>query len=103
MAAEKKEINLEINFHADAQNWEQRVKGELEAPHKWNETWGQLFTKGVPFDYNERAKHLEGELKKIPQEKKTLPPKYGVAEPFPEIKAGQDFRRKKLNFEGNEY
>ncbi len=96
---DKKDIAIEINFHADAQNWEQRVKGELEAPHKWNETWGQLFSGGAPTSYPERTQYLQDELKNIPLERRKLPPKYGVGAPFVEIKAGQDFRRKKLFYE----
>ena len=92
--AEEKKSTKESNPHADAQNWNQRVKGELEAPHTWNETWGQLFGKGVPLEYGDRAKYLEEELKKMPGGTK-LPPKYGVGAPFKEIE-GQDFRRKKL-------
>ena len=99
MAEKKEKVNVEINFHADAQNWEQRVKGELEAPHKWNETWGQLFVRDVPFEYGDRAKYLQEELKKIPPERRALPPKYGVGAPFPEVKTGIDNRRRKLNFE----
>jgi hypothetical protein len=38
----------EKNPHADAQNWEDRVRLEMEAPHKWNETWGTYFNSGVP-------------------------------------------------------
>lgn len=92
MADEKKA--KDVNPHADAQNWNQRVKGELEAPHTWNETWGQLFGRGIPLDYTERANYLEEQLKKMPGGTK-LPPKYGVGPPFKEIE-GQDFRRKKL-------
>jgi hypothetical protein len=42
----------------------QRVKTELESGKKWNENWGTLFGGGVPNDYTERVKFLEGELKK---------------------------------------
>lgn len=97
----KQEVNAEINFHAAAQNWEQRVRGELEAPHKWNETWGQLFSGGTPTTYPDRVRHLEEELKKIPPDRRQLPPKYGVGEPFQEIR-GQDFRRKKMFFESSD-
>jgi hypothetical protein len=94
-------VNVEINFQAESQNWEARCKGELEAPRKWAETWGELFVKEVPVEYEARVKYLQSELKKIPPERRSLPPKYGVGAPFPEVNTGADFKRKKLNFEPN--
>ena len=51
---------------AQAKNWEDRLKIESEAPHKWNENWGELFPSGVPHDYSERIKYLEAEVNKMP-------------------------------------
>eukprot|EP01041_Mallomonas_annulata_P005586 gene5586-11261_t len=53
----------ERNFVADQQNWEQRVKSELESATKWNDNWGELFKGDVPHDYEGRIKHLEEQLK----------------------------------------
>jgi hypothetical protein len=33
----------DYNAVADGYNWEQRVKGEIEAPKKWSEAWGKYF------------------------------------------------------------
>lgn len=41
MVEEKK--SKEVNAVAEGLNWEQRVKGELEAPQKWVKDWGQFF------------------------------------------------------------
>jgi hypothetical protein len=87
--AAKKQLNPE----ADAKNWEQRLRSEQEAPHKWNEAWGSLFSNGVPHDYKEKIAHYEAELrsKPVPQ----IPSKYGVGKAFKEP-ANCDFRRKKM-------
>ena len=47
---------------ADAKNWEGRLKTEYEAPHKWNEAWGELFQNGIPCEYGARAEFLKTEL-----------------------------------------
>lgn len=81
------------NPEADAKNWEQRLRTEQEAPHKWNDSWGSLFNSGVPHDYNERIKHLNEVLKSKPN--LNIPSKYGVGQPFREPSCN-DYRRKKL-------
>lgn len=81
-----------VNPHAAAKNFEQTCKTESEVPHKWNETWGQLFFKGIPYEYEGRIKYLEEQLKNTTAAK--LPPKYGVGAPFKDI--GIDFKRKKM-------
>jgi len=45
MADQKnKDVNKkDANAVADAHNWEQRVKGEIDAPRKWTESWGPYF------------------------------------------------------------
>eukprot|EP01038_Epipyxis_sp_PR26KG_P010673 gene10673-14333_t len=97
MATEEKKTK-QINPLAEAKNWEQRLQTEAEAPHKWNESWGEMFDNGVPHEYADRIKHFEEKLKKLPPAK--LPPKYGVGEAFKEIQvSGHDHRRKK--FEAN--
>jgi hypothetical protein len=93
--AEEKKLK-QSNPEAEAKNWEQRLKTEQEAPHKWSEAWGSLFDNGVPHEYNKRVQYLESELKKVPNSKPL--PKYGVGQPFKEMGFG-DFKRKKLFYE----
>lgn len=64
-----------------AKNWEQRLKTEYEAPHKWNEAWGELFNRGIPGEYKERMEFLKNELKLQPVTKCT----YAPGEAFKEL------------------
>lgn len=91
--ADKKNGGVEKNPMADAANWNARVITEIEAPHKWNEAWGQMFQTEIPHDYKERIKYLEEELRQLPNIKPY--PKYGGSEPFPTL-GGSDNRRKKM-------
>lgn len=91
MAAEKK--GKQSNPEAEAKNWEQRLKTEQEAPHKWNESWGSLFDNGVPHEYNSRINHLEEEMKKMPNVGAL--PKYGLGAPFKEM-GFESHKRKKM-------
>ena len=81
------------NPMADAANWNARVNTEQEAPHKWNEAWGQMFQSNIPHDYQDRVKFLQEELKALPEIKPY--PKYGGSEPFPTF-GSEDRRRKKM-------
>lgn len=92
MGDEKK--TRDTNPLIETLNWEQRVKTELEAPHKWNEAWGTYFCNDVPMEYESRVKYFSEELKKFPQSS-IHPPKYGVGQPF--MTLDPDRRRKKLN------
>ena len=47
---------------AEAANHTQRCLTEEEAPHKWNEAWGQLFSGGIPHDYKDRVEFLSLDL-----------------------------------------
>lgn len=78
---------------ADAKNWEDRLRTEAEAPHKWAETWGPLFDNGVPNEYDERKAFFAKKLEGIPAVR--VLPRYGVGEAFKEI-GGKDFRKKKF-------
>lgn len=93
MSENKERRKVEKNPLADAKNFEVSCKTEAEAPHKWNETWGQLFFKGVPFEYPDRIAYLENELKKLGGV--TCPNKYGTGEKFHDATL-TDFRRKKM-------
>ncbi len=70
------------NPMAEAANWNARCITEEEAPHKWNEAWGQMFSGGIPHEYPERIAYLENELKNCPPVKPL--PKYGLGSPFKE-------------------
>ncbi len=98
MAEEKKK--KEVNPLAEARNWEDRLRTEQEAPHRWNESWGELFDNGVPHEYTKRLEYLEKQLKTMPAIKPV--PKYGQGEAFKEIKVGVDPRRKKM-FQEDQY
>jgi hypothetical protein len=70
---------------ADAKNWESRLRTEYEAPHKWNEAWGELFSRGIPGEYGARIEFLKDELSKQPKTEKTFQdgqafPKFGTIE-----------------------
>jgi len=61
---------------SEAKNWEDRVRKEMQAPHKWSEDWGTLFNGEVPHEYDDRVKHLEEVLKTKPQGQ--ILPRYGL-------------------------
>lgn len=82
------------NANNDAANWEARVRNELESSHKWNADWGEMYSNGIPFDYDGRIKYLEGELSKCPPQAGQVP-KYGVGEKFTEYGV-KSYKRKKL-------
>ena len=62
--ADNKKKN-ERNFIADQQNWEQRIKSELDSANKWNENWGVLYVRDIPTDYEGKVKYLEDKLKRL--------------------------------------
>ena len=82
------------NANNDAANWDQRVRNELESSHKWNADWGEMYSNGIPFDYDGRIKYLEEELKRFPKEASKIP-KYGMGKPFKEIST-KSYRVRKL-------
>jgi len=71
-----------------AKNWEGRLRTEYEAPHKWNEAWGELFNNGIPGEYGARAEFLKKEIDAQP----TVEVKYPDGSNFP--KFGQNESRK---------
>jgi hypothetical protein len=75
------------NPMAEAANHTARCRTEEEAPHKWNEAWGQLFSGGIPHDYGERVAFLKAELENCGDAK--LFPKYGVGPAFREPDFGR--------------
>lgn len=56
----------EVNYVAEAFNWEQRVKGENEAARQWASNWSSVFAPDSAKTYSEKIKHLEKEMAKLP-------------------------------------
>lgn len=94
MATDDKKPQKVRNANNDAANWECRVRNELESVHKWNADWGEMYSNGIPFDYEGRIQYLESEVAKCPKEAKRIA-KYGVGEKFKEI-GSRDYRRRKM-------
>lgn len=94
MAEDKKA--KQPNPLAEAKNWEDRLRTEQEAIHKWNEAWGGLFKDNVPHEYDDRLNYLKSKLQEMP--KVQALPKYGVAQPIKEF-AMKDHKRKKMFYE----
>lgn len=82
------------NAMAAAEQWNTRCITEEQAPHKWNEAWGQMFSGGIPHEYADRIAYLEKELQSCPP--LHLAPKYGVGPPFKETGA-RDYRIKNMH------
>jgi len=78
---------------SQAKNWEQRLRTEMEAPHKWTEAWGELFNNGVPTEYTARVEFLKEELKK--HKKSEI--KYTDGSAFPTYGA-PSFRKQKFGY-----
>ncbi|KAH8056395.1 hypothetical protein JL721_9995 [Aureococcus anophagefferens] len=55
-----------IHTVADAQNWEQRVKSELEASKQWYKDWGSLYAPSQPTNYQDRIEKLQAKADEIP-------------------------------------
>ena len=78
---------------AESQNWELRVRKELESHQKWNSDWGTLFPNDVPNELQARAEYLEKKLKDDKIEKLPRNP-IGYYEPLKDV-GKKDHRRKK--------
>ena len=64
---EKESKDREHNYVADAQNWEARVKGELESARCWEANWGDLYHEGSKGSGGkDRIKSLEEQIQKLP-------------------------------------
>lgn len=71
---------------ADAQNWEQRVKSELEASKQWYKDWGSLYAPTQPTNYEERINKLQEKANQIPGVRlQTNNSIYGQGKPFKEF------------------
>ena len=56
----------EINYVAEAFNWEQRVKGENDAARQWASNWSSVFAPEMPKTRAEKIEYLEREMAKLP-------------------------------------
>ena len=71
---------------ADAQNWEQRVKSELEASKQWYKDWGSLYAPSQPTNYQDRIEKLQAKADEIPGVRlQTNNSIYGTGKPFKEF------------------
>lgn len=63
-----KEKDKERNYVAEAQNWEARVKGELDSARCWEANWGELLYNDGPGEGStqDRIANLEAQIKKLP-------------------------------------
>lgn len=77
----------ERNIVAEQQNWNQRVRTELDSARIWNECWGQLYCKDVPADYEERIKYLQAQVASLPGQslQSVMRSTHTGAPPFQEI------------------
>mmetsp|Transcript_26099 Transcript_26099/g.34271 ORF Transcript_26099/g.34271 Transcript_26099/m.34271 type:complete len:95 (+) Transcript_26099:170-454(+) len=87
----------EHNFVADQQNWEQRVKAELESAKEWEGNWASLYQEAEkPLSTEEKIKKVEEEIAKLPgqslQTNSTM--SFNGGSPFNE-NARRDFGRKR--------
>lgn len=74
------------NFVADGQNWEGRVKSELEASKQWYKDWGSLYAPQEPASYEDRLARLREMAEKIPGARmETNNASYGTGKPFKEF------------------
>jgi len=77
---------VEHNFVADALNYEQRVRSELEVAKRWYEEWGVLYCPEEPRCYQTRVDMLTKKSQEIPNHSyKTTSQEYGVGKPLPDI------------------
>ena len=74
------------NFVADAQNFEQRVKAELDGAKQWYSDWGSLYCPEEPTSYSGRIKKLEDRAREIPGVRlETTNTSYGTGKPYREF------------------
>ena len=71
----KSKSSVPRDLVAEQRNWEQRILNEYDSPHKWNETWGKIFEKEIPFEYDQKILYLEKQLEKFQNKDSIHPPK----------------------------
>ena len=76
----------EKSFVAEAQNWEGRVKAEVDAAKIWYKDWGSLYAPDMPDDYEARIAQLQEKADAIKGGRlQTNNSDYGVGKPFKEF------------------
>mmetsp|Transcript_725 Transcript_725/g.1056 ORF Transcript_725/g.1056 Transcript_725/m.1056 type:complete len:94 (+) Transcript_725:28-309(+) len=91
--------NKEHNYVADQQNWEQRVKTELDSANEWERNWASLYNQeGKSLSIEDKIKALEEKVSEIPGTRlQSGNHTYGTGQPFQEV-ARKDHGRKKHDF-----
>lgn len=89
----------EHNFVADAFNWEQRVKGELNSAKVWSSNWGDVFAPDSAKSYSEKIAKLKEKLASLPPVQalmSTTHLSFTKVQPYKE--SGKDYKRKNTTF-----
>ncbi|KAJ1456336.1 hypothetical protein M885DRAFT_517837 [Pelagophyceae sp. CCMP2097] len=83
----------DVSYVAEVQNWEQRVKSELDASKQWYKDWGTLYAPNEPTGYDERIAKLRAKASEIPGARlETNNSIYGQGKPYAEFR---DVKQKK--------
>ena len=99
MTADQHSGKREHNFVADAFNWEQRVKGEINAAKVWSSNWGDLFSPDSAKSYSEKIAKLKEKLASLPPVQaltSTSHLSFTKVQPYKE--SGNDYKRKSTTF-----
>ena len=84
----------EHNFVADAFNWEQRVRGELQAARAWSPNWGSVYAPNAPKDYSEKIAKLKEKMEKLPVQAMMSNSQMSYTEVRPYKEYGKSYGRK---------
>ena len=89
----------EVNYVAEAFNWEQRVKGENDAARQWASNWSSVFAPNAPKSYAEKTDQLQREIAKLPvcAMMSNSQMSYVGGKAYKEL--GKNYRRKSTGFE----
>ncbi len=88
----------EHNFVADAFNWEQRVKSELNISRAWSKNWGEVFAPDSPKTNAEKIAKLKEKMEKLPIQAMISNTQLSFAPVAPYKEEGKDYKRKSTTF-----
>lgn len=88
----------EHNFVADAFNWEQRVKSELNISRAWSKNWGEVFAPDSPKTNAEKITKLKEMIDKLPVQAMISNTQLSFAPVVPYKEDGKDYKRKSSTF-----
>ena len=89
----------EHNFVADAFNWEQRVKGEINAAKVWSSNWGEVFAPDSAKSYSEKIAKLKEKLATLPPVQAFMSTTHlSFTKVVPYKESGKDYKRKSTTF-----